>query len=57
MACPNCKRCVGSPVAVGGRRFARGYLALGTLGLSELVLAMRRKCRLCGHQMSLHAQA
>jgi len=53
-ACRDCKKCMDSSVAHGGRNLGRGLMAISTAGMSEAGLAMRKKCRLCGHQMSLH---
>lgn len=53
-ACRDCKRCTNSPIADSSRSFGRKALAVYTLGSSELVFAANKKCRLCGHQMSLH---
>ncbi len=56
-ACRDCKRCTNSPIADAGRSFGRGTLAMTTFGVSELVFAVNKKCRMCGHQMSLHDDA
>ena len=56
-ACRDCKKCTNSAIADLGRNLGRAYLAIGTAGMSELALAMRKKCRVCGHQMSLHKGA
>ena len=53
-ACRDCKNCTNSMVVHAGRKALRGYIALSTIGMSEAALAMRKKCRQCGHQMSLH---
>lgn len=53
-ACRDCKRCTNSPIANSGRKAGRATIAFTTVGLSEVGLAMRKKCSLCGHQMSLH---
>ena len=54
VACRDCRKCTGSGVAVAGRNTGKAGLAVMTLGLSSLALSLRRKCRTCGHQMSLH---
>jgi hypothetical protein len=56
-ACRDCKKCTNSMGANAGRDTGRATAALATAGLSEIGFAMRKKCRLCGHQMSLHAGA
>lgn len=56
-ACRDCKRCTNSPIADSGRSFGRKALAVYTIGASELVFAANKKCRMCGHQMSLHQGA
>ncbi len=53
-ACRDCKRCTNSPIANSGRKAGRATIAFTTVGLSEVGFAMRKKCSLCGHQMSLH---
>ena len=54
-ACRDCKKCMGSGVAVAGRNSAKAGMAVMTLGLSSLALSFKRKCRVCDHQLSLHA--
>jgi hypothetical protein len=56
-ACRDCKKCTNSMGANAGRDTGRPTAAFVTVGLSEIGFAMRKKCRLCGHQMSLHAGA
>jgi hypothetical protein len=46
-----------SNVANLGRNTGRVTAAVYTAGLSELGLSLRKKCRVCGHQMSLHESA
>lgn len=53
-ACRDCKNCTNSSIANAGRKFGRASMATMTLGMSEAAMATRKKCRLCGHQMSLH---
>jgi hypothetical protein len=53
-ACRDCKNCTNSTVVHAARLTMRGALAVGTYGMTEAALAMRKKCRQCGHQMSLH---
>ena len=53
-ACRDCKNCTNSAVAHAGRKIGRATVALYTVGISELAMATRKKCRACGHQMSLH---
>lgn len=53
-ACRDCKNCTNSALAHAGRKLGRWSIALYTLGVSEMVMATRKKCRGCGHQMSLH---
>lgn len=54
MACRDCKRCTNSKLANFGRRYGRAVAFAYTVGLSEAVMATQKKCRECGHQMSLH---
>ena len=53
-ACRDCKNCTNSVAVHAGRKILRGTIAITTYGMSEAALAMRKKCRQCGHQMSLH---
>lgn len=53
-ACRDCKRCTNSRIADGGRKLGRAALAFTTMGISEVGFAAKKKCRMCGHQMSLH---
>ncbi len=53
-ACRDCKRCTNSPFADMGRQTGRFLAALFTCGMSEIGFAMFKKCRMCGHQLSLH---
>lgn len=53
-ACRDCKKCMSSKSAHGMRNLGRGTAAVYTGGISELVLAFNKKCRICGHQLSLH---
>ncbi len=55
-ACRDCKNCTNSDLAHFGRRTGRRTAMLMTVGASEVALATKRKCRQCGHQMSLHGQ-
>jgi len=49
--CRDCKRCTNSAIADAGRAVGRGTANLATLGLAS---AVTKKCRACGHAMSLH---
>lgn len=55
-ACRDCKRCTNSALADMGRKAGRKTAKWATLGMSELGFAMTKKCKLCGHQMSLHGK-
>lgn len=55
--CRDCRNCTNSSVAHGARKAGRGLAAVGSLGMSEVGMAMSGKCRACGHQMSLHGEA
>lgn len=54
--CRDCKNCMNSDLAHTGRKLGRASASVVTLGASELAMATRKKCRACGHQLSLHAQ-
>lgn len=54
MACRDCKRCTNSMFANAGRKSGRLLAFVTTAGLSEAAMATQKKCRACGHQMSLH---
>lgn len=54
--CRDCKNCTNSDLAHTGRKLGRASASVVTLGASELALATQKKCRACGHQLSLHAQ-
>lgn len=54
LACRDCQRCTNSSFANAGRVSGRALAALSTGGMSEIGFALRKKCRQCGHQMSLH---
>jgi hypothetical protein len=54
IGCRDCKRWTNSMTANAGRKAAKGMTLLMTGGMSGMVSAMRKKCRQCGHQMSLH---
>jgi hypothetical protein len=54
MACRDCKRCTNSKLANFGRRTGRLVAFAYSVGISEAVMATQKKCRECGHQMSLH---
>ena len=56
-ACRDCKKCTNSVAANVGRNTGRATMAVMTFGMSEAGLAARKKCRLCGHQLSLHEGA
>jgi hypothetical protein len=55
--CRDCSKCTNSEVANLTRNTGRVVAAIYTAGLSEAALRSRRKCRICGHQMSLHEGA
>jgi len=52
--CRDCKKCTNSVVANFGRNTGRVTAGLMTAGASELGMASMKKCRICGHQLSLH---
>lgn len=52
--CRDCQNCTNSSFEHGARKAGRRTAAVVTLGVSELGMGMTGKCRLCGHQMSLH---
>lgn len=52
--CRDCKSCTNSSVAHAGRGAGRFMAGMATAGLSEVGIAAKKKCRVCGHQMSLH---
>ena len=52
--CRDCRKCTNSMAANFGRNTGRGFMAYTTVGMSEVALASRKKCRICGHQLSLH---
>jgi hypothetical protein len=54
--CRDCKNCTNSDLAHTGRKLGRASAKVMTLGTSELAMATKKKCRACGHQLSLHAQ-
>ncbi len=49
----DCKNCTNSAFAHAGRKWGRRTAGLMTIGVSEIALATQKKCRQCGHQMSL----
>ncbi len=53
-ACRDCKNCTNSTIVHAARKTGRIIAAIGTYGTTELVMAARKKSRVCGHQMSLH---
>ena len=53
-ACRDCKNCTNSGFAHTGRKLGRMTLAMGTGFMSEVAMATQKKCRGCGHQMSVH---
>lgn len=55
--CRDCVKCMGSSVNVGARNVTRGMLAVGTGGVTEFGMAFMPKCRVCGHQKSLHRES
>lgn len=44
-------------VANAGRNAGRVLAGVSTAGLSELAMGLRGRCRVCGHQLSLHEGA
>lgn len=56
-ACRDCRKCQASAASVGARNLGRGTAALMTVGMSEAGMAFMPKCRVCGHQRSLHGVA
>lgn len=52
--CRDCKKCTNSVVANFGRNTGRWTAAVTTVGMSEVGFMARKKCRSCGHQLSLH---
>jgi len=52
--CRDCKSCTNSSAAHAGRGAGRFMAKVVSGGTSEAALATRKKCRVCGHQMSLH---
>lgn len=58
LACRDCKKCTNSAAANLGRNAGRTTAALLTSGLSEVGMrGFAKKCRQCGHQLSLHGGA
>ena len=55
--CRDCKKCTNSSVANLGRNTGRATAALMTGGLSEAGFLFTKKCRGCGHPLSLHQGA
>lgn len=53
-ACRDCKNCTNSALVHNARKLGRIYLGLASVGASEIAMGLRKKCRECGHQMSLH---
>lgn len=53
-ACRDCRKCTNPTAANAARDTGRVSLAILTVGISEMALALKGKCRLCGHRMSLH---
>lgn len=54
--CRDCINCTNSSLEHGARKAGRRTAAVVTLGMSELGMGVTGKCRLCGHQMSLHRE-
>lgn len=54
--CRDCQKCTNSALANLGRNTGRATTAMFTLGMSEVGFKMRKECRACGHQMSLHGR-
>ena len=52
--CRDCRKCTNSGVANLARDTGRATAAVMTAGISEVGFAFTKKCRGCGHQMSLH---
>lgn len=53
-ACRDCRKCTNSIVANLGRNSGRVLAAMTTAGMSEVGMTFKKKCRQCGHQLSLH---
>ena len=54
-ACRDCKKCTNSMMANAGRNSGRVVVGFSTAGFSEIGMrAFSKKCRACGHQLSLH---
>lgn len=51
--CRDCTRCTNSAVANAGRAAGRATANVATLGMAS---AFTKKCKACGHVMSLHGQ-
>lgn len=54
VGCRDCKKCTNSDFANAGRNLGRTGAAIMTFGVSELVMAGTKNCRVCGHKLSLH---
>lgn len=54
--CRDCVKCMGTGVNVGARNLTRGLFAASSGGVTELGFALMPKCRVCGHQKSLHRE-
>lgn len=55
--CRDCRKCTNSEVVNLARNTGRIIAGIYSAGMSEVALRSRRKCRICGHQMSLHEGA
>jgi len=55
--CRDCRKCMNPAVANAGRNAGRLLAGVSTGGLSELAMGLRGRCRVCGHQLSLHEGA
>lgn len=52
--CRDCVKCNTANVVKGARNLGRGFMAVLTVGGSEIGMALTGTCGTCGHQMSLH---
>lgn len=52
--CRDCRKCTNSIASNFGRNSGRLLAGVASAGLSEVGLGLRKKCRICGHQLSLH---
>lgn len=52
--CRDCVKCTNASLKNLGRNAGRVAAGVYTAGLSEVGMGLRGKCKVCGHQMSLH---